>query len=331
MKCTFLVVTSGNPSREVEAHLVAEDADRARARAVLLARPVASTWRTKSSYWVASLRRERGTGRAAIARGPEVRGLTLCGGEQRRLRALLTTTQPSNSSQPVRRVQRHLVVPAAVANAPHGVWRACPSRVSQSEYVLPSGRRGSPDTRVTSASFPRIAASRAIEAVAPESPVIAIVRTGPFGTVTSTDRIPHAEQHAGGEGDRSDRGVPATRKDRDHAGPAGRRGLKGRRQLGRRPRGEEQVVRARNRSRSGSVPSTISSKARNGRSHLSLQYIGEPCEPAASTGLDRPERDMQELCDLTLGESRRSTRGRSPPARSLGQRLERTMDAPGVP
>ena len=39
-RCSFFVVTSGNPAREVEAHLVAEDAQRAGAGAVTLLVPV---------------------------------------------------------------------------------------------------------------------------------------------------------------------------------------------------------------------------------------------------------------------------------------------------
>ena len=37
-RCSFFVVSTGKPSREIEAHLVAEQAQRAGARAVVLAR-----------------------------------------------------------------------------------------------------------------------------------------------------------------------------------------------------------------------------------------------------------------------------------------------------
>ena len=69
-RCSFLVVTSGKPSRQIEAHLVAEDGERAGAGAVVLADALVEDAAEKIEIGLHALGSSPHYRSAALAPGP---------------------------------------------------------------------------------------------------------------------------------------------------------------------------------------------------------------------------------------------------------------------
>ena len=234
---------------------------------------------------------------------------------------VLTITQPSNCFSRYGAFSGTLVVPAADRERAARLGELAAAREPE-RVRLALGSGGSPDTssrhRPVSRRVRRI---RAIEAVAPESPVIAIVCTGPSGSSRPPIAYPTPNSTQRGERDRSDRGVAPAREGmtrRVRLGPA--RLLESRRQLGRRPR-RRGAGRGplRSRSRSGIVAVDDLVEVGGMVAHSSPSSASASrASPLRVRVLTVPSGTCEKVCDLTLGESRRSTRGRSPPARCSG-------------
>ena len=335
-RCTFLVVTSGKPR-------AGRSASGSRTRSSCRCR-CGRPWARRGvdvahevlvlgandACWSASV-----TVSPTIARGPEA-GLGLpqivvLPSEGRRRAG-------AHDDPVVELLQRYgalsgtFVVPAATMNAPHDS-ASLPSFVSQSVYVLPSGSAGSPETSRRIGQLPassareqgdrcrRSARARSSRSSAPACPGCLGFRSRSRRR-TAPWRRPRRR--------RSRCSAAAETRSRSPLGSGGACSSDGG-SSGGGPAATRSSWACCRRARSGSSASTISSNGGGRVAHSSPSSASaRRARPLRVRVLTVPSGMLQEVGDLALGEAGEVGEVDHGPL-VLGQRLERAVDAPGVP